>query len=328
MPESEVVRLAKLQKARLLAREADEMRNMAQAWLKVEKSLEAEMLKIAVEMAGSPNVTEAMILRNRRFTSLLFQSRAEYARFANGMEERTAALQEANTVMGVNDAYNILQTGLNEAQIASNLNHLNARAVDISIGFGADGTPLRSLLDDSYGKATNGLLQELTDGLAKGLNPVTIARNMADGFGEPILQRALVIARTETLRAYRMGSQEQYKESGIVTQYKRLATKDDRTCLGCLMQDGEIYDTVDAFEEHPNGRCTLVPIIDGVTPPDWQSGKDWLAGLPEDRQRAIMGDTRFELYKNGTPLEDMSKHVDNDTWGGSFVPTPVGELDK
>jgi SPP1 gp7 family putative phage head morphogenesis protein len=230
--------------------------------------------------------------------------------------------------MGVNDAYNILQTGLNEAQIASNLNHLNARAVDISIGFGADGTPLRSLLDDSYGKATNGLLQELTDGLAKGLNPVTIARNMADGFGEPILQRALVIARTETLRAYRMGSQEQYKESGIVTQYKRLATKDDRTCLGCLMQDGEIYDTVDAFEEHPNGRCTLVPIIDGVTPPDWQSGKDWLAGLPEDRQREIMGDKRFELYKNGTPLEDMSKHVDNATWGGSFVPTPVGELDK
>ena len=328
MPDSEVVRLAKQQKARLLAREADEMRNMTQAWLKVEKSLEAEMLKIAVEMAASPNVTEAMILRNRRFTSLLWQARAEYARFSNGMEEHVGGLQEANTLLGVNDAYQVLQTGMDEANIAINFNKLNTRAVDISIGMAADGTPLKSLLDKSYGEATNGLLEKLTDGLAKGLNPVTIARNMADGFGEPILQRALVIARTETLRAYRMGSQEQYKESGIVTQYKRLATKDDRTCLGCLMEDGNVYETVDAFEEHPNGRCVLVPIIDGVTPPEWQSGKDWLAGLPEDRQREIMGNARFELYKNGTPLEDMSKHVDNAKWGGSFVPTPVSDLNK
>lgn len=325
MPESEVVRIARLQREKLLAREANEMRLMARRWLEVERALEAEMLKVVAELAKESIVTEAMILKNARMQSLLYQARNQFAKYADFMEEKVTKIQKVNLAFGANDAFKILKAGADEVGLGMTFDQLNVKAIEYMFGFGADGSPLKSLLMKSYGDAVNGILRELAGGLAKGLNPIRVAKGMAEGFGIG-LDRALVIARTETLRAYRMGSQEQYKDSGVVMQYKRMATISDRTCVGCLMQDGKIYDTVDEFEEHPNGRCTLIPIVNGGPVPTWETGKEWFERQSLDKQAEILGPGRFEAWQNGTALEDMSKHVEDATWGGSWVPTPVGEL--
>ena len=324
MPDSAIALLAEQQRLKILRREAEVMREMAAAWLKVERALEAEMLRTAVELGGEAMVTEAMILRNTRFQDLMYQARAQYAGFADAFDERVTQLQKENLKHGIDSAAELLNATKAEFALQFAFQKLPVNAIEAMIGFAADGSPLRNLLMKSYGESTRGILDGLLTGLAKGLNPNDVAQLMNEGFSVGF-GRALTIARTEQLRAYRMGSLEQYRQSGVVMQYKRLATKDNLTCLGCLMQDGEIYSTEEEFAEHPNGRCVLIPVPMGADP-QWESGKDWLKGLPADRQKEILGNTRYEMYQNGTPLEAMSTLKPDAVWGGSWVPTAVKDL--
>jgi SPP1 gp7 family putative phage head morphogenesis protein len=326
MPESTVAMMVRRQKEALLLHEADELRLLARRWLEVEKALEAEMLKIALELSKEGVLTEAMILQNRRFQSLLYKARAEYAKFADDFEAIAEQMQDYGLTKGVSDAVKVLHLSIDEAGLLIDFEMLNVEAINAMIGLTADGTPLKTLLMKEYGDSVNKMVNALTNGLARGLNPKTVAAEMADGLAGA-LQKALTIARTEMLRAYRTGTQEQYRSSGVVEQYKRLAVKDDRTCLGCLMQDGETFENADDFSEHPNGRCTLVPVVSGVPAPEWTSGKEWLAGLSEERQREILGDERYDLWQSGAvSLDDLSTLKPNETWGGSFVPTPLQDL--
>lgn len=326
MSESEVARLVRLQKEALLRQEASEMRLLARRWLQVDRALEAEMLKTAMALAEKGILTEAMILRNERFQRLLWLARAEYAQFADDFGERVGNMQDYAVMKGVSDASKALNAVIEEAGLGIEFEMLNVDAINAFFGMSADGTPLRDLLMKDYGSAVDGMVDALTKGLGLGLHPEKIAAEMAEGFAVG-LQKAMLIARTEMLRAYRAGTLEQYRASEVVTAYKRLAVKDDTTCLGCLMQDGETYDTAEEFAEHPNGRCTLVPVVRGAGEPTWTTGKEWLAGLSEDRQRSILGDERFDLWKSGgASLEDFSTLVPNETWGGSFVPTPLNVL--
>jgi SPP1 gp7 family putative phage head morphogenesis protein len=307
-----------------LEREAEIMREMAREWLKIERALEAEMLKTAVSLSGDQLITEAMILRSTRFQDLMWQARAQYSKFSDTFDERMTELQVENLQHGIDSGSALLTASKVEFGLQFAFTKLNVNAIESMIGFAADGSPLRNLLMKSYGEAVNGILDALLTGLAKGLNPNDVAENMANGFSIG-LDRALTIARTEQLRAYRMGSLEQYKQSGVVMQYKRLATKDALTCLGCLFQDGEIYSTEEEFAEHPNGRCVIIPVPVGADP-QWETGKEWFQKLDESKQREILGDARFELWQNGTPLDAMSTLKENSTWGGAFVPTPLNQL--
>jgi SPP1 gp7 family putative phage head morphogenesis protein len=327
VPESEVVRIALLNRDSILRREAEVMNDLAKRWLELERALEAEMLRTAIELAKDAPITEAMILRNTRFQKLMYQARSEYSKFAGEFEDKITALQIENVTDGINDASKVLAAVRTEAGLAFAFDKLNVDAINMLFGFAADGSPLKSLLTKSYGEAANAIIQALATGIAKGLNPIKVAGLMADAFGIG-LQRALTLARTEQLRAYRMAALDQYRSSGVVNQYKRLAKKDDKTCLGCLFADGETFNNEDDFSEHPNGRCVIIPVVNGVDAPTWETGKEWFLKLNEDRQRSILGDARFDAWKSGTPLEDMSMLKTDAVWGGSFVPTPLKILNQ
>ncbi len=326
MPDSVVADLVRKQKAAILRREALELREMTRRWLEVERAMEAELLKTATALAENGGiVTEAMVLRDKHFINLLYRARAEYGKYADEFETQAVQMQTYGLETGIVDAASVLSLAIEEAGLGVSFEMLNVDAINAMIGLTADGTPLRSLLMKSYGDAVNGLTRELLTGLAKGLAPKDVAKAMADGFGVG-LDRAMVISRTELLRSYRLGTQEQYRSSEVVTQYKRLAVKDERTCLGCLIQDGEIFENAEDFAEHPNGRCTLVPVVRGAKIPEWESGKTWLQSLPQEKQKAILGNKRFEMFTSGTPLEAFSTLKPNKTWGGAFVPTALKDL--
>lgn len=318
---SEIVLLIERQKALLLAKDATLARSLARQWMEVIDALEAELLKTATAFEGEALVTEAMILRNSHFQKLLWQARAEYAKYADGMDEAVTEAQKKMLALGVADATGVIEFAVDGIVF----DRLNVRAIEALLGFSADGSPLRDLLMKGYGDAVNGIVRELLAGLAKGLNPRDIAEAMADGFGVG-LDRALRIARTEVMRAYRLGSLEQYRQSGVVTQYMRLAKKDATTCLGCLFTDGEVFDSADEFSEHPNGRCVVVPVVRGAALPVFETGTDWFMKQPVATQLEMLGQERFDAWQNGAALRDMSSFVSDPVWGGSFVPTPVNQF--
>jgi SPP1 gp7 family putative phage head morphogenesis protein len=200
-------------------------------------------------------------------------------------------------------------------------------ALEVMIGLCADGTPLNLYLQRIYGDATIGLTQALIDGIAQGLNPIEVARRMRDGFGMG-MNHALNTARTETLRAYRISSLETYRQSGVVKGWKRIASHDGGTCAGCLLTEGEFYEIQDNFDEHNQGRCGLIPVVEGVDEPVWLGGKDWFLQQSDQKQVDILGQGRFDAWKNGVSLDAMVTRVSDPVWGGSFIPTPVDQLNN
>jgi len=136
-------------------------------------------------------------------------------------------------------------------------------------------------------------------GLVEGWNPLTTARmirQMAEGV--PAAQ-ANTLMRTVQLQSYRDAAViQRMANADILTEQIRIAALDARTCMACVALHGTRLPIDERINDHFNGRCTSISVVRG-RPRDVQTGEEWFGGLPEERQRAQMGDSAFELWKGG-----------------------------
>jgi hypothetical protein len=147
-------------------------------------------------------------------------------------------------------------------------------------------------------------------------------RGMAQG-----LNRALVIARTEQMRVYHQSAQQQYAASGVVYGHRRLAAHDDRTCPACLAADGELLDVNKPLYDHPNGRCTSIPLVDGLPAVQFETGQDWLRKQDAETQRRILGRGRYDAWRAGRfELDELAVTTSDETWGKSLNVAPLKDL--
>lgn len=326
-----VVTRAREFKAALLRREEAQMAEMVRRWRGVEVALQAQIENMAqfaaTEAAAGRALTQQALLTMDRYQSLLRQTNAEIGRYGAWAERAITSEQASLAALGLTQATELVGISAEAAQIAGTFSRLPVQAVEQMVGLAGDGTPLGKLLAQAWPDAVAGLTEELVTGIALGRNPRVIAQRMIDNGLATGLQRAMTIARTEQLRAYRQASQAQYKASRVVTGYKRLAAHDDRVCLGCLVQDGQLYALEVEFEEHVQGRCTLLPVLAGANNVTWESGETWLNAQSQDTQRQILGPGRLELWKSGkVAFADMATVREDAVWGNSVVPTPVRDL--
>jgi SPP1 gp7 family putative phage head morphogenesis protein len=330
LPDPLVVQIMRAHKADILAQEEDIMRNLSSRWVRMENSLEAQMTALAAEIQESLKSGQvpsaALIRQHERYARFVYQAHGEMKNFIEYAGENISKYQEISIELGITNASDAIRAVYQQAgMIGSYFDILPKGALETLIGLAGDGTPLSQYLRRIYGDATDGLLQALIDGLAQGMNPAKIAEMMRDGFGMG-LNHALNTARTESLRAYSHASLEQYRNSGVVNGWKRLARHDGNTCAGCLFSEGERFDNEAEFEEHNQGRCMAVPCVEGIDDPIWTSGKDWFEAQDEETQRSILGQGRYDAWQNGASLDDMVTRVSDPVWGGAFVPTPVEQL--
>lgn len=106
------------------------------------------------------------------------------------------------------------------------------------------------------------LSRTLAEGYTKGetINQLTRRVKDATDFSR---NKAITIARTETLRAGNAAAVERYASRGI-EQLEYVAALDDRVCEECESLHGNIYDVGDQpdLPIHPNCRCTYVAYIE------------------------------------------------------------------
>lgn len=329
MPEPMVVQIMRANKEAILAQEESKMQEMAERWLKIEKALQDKVDAIALEASRLAEnggvVNQAVAMRLERMQSLLYQVRAEtgqYVRWADGF---ISDYQGEMATLGLEHASDAISAVMQEFDVRGSFDRLNVDAVNSMIGLAGDGSPLERYLRDIHSSSADGMLDALVNGVTQGIHPTKIAEEMMNGLGMG-LQQAMNTARTETLRAYRNASLMQYDKSGLVIGYKRISARDERVCAGCLFTDGQVYEDLSQFDEHNQGRCSTVPLLEGLPETSWESPNDWFEGQSETVQESILGTGRFEAWKNGASLNDMAKRVVDPVWGGAFVPTPVGEL--
>lgn len=327
MADPEVIRLMRQFKAQLLDRETDQVQQLVSAWRGLETTLEAQIFALAQDAAdlrasgGVPS--QNAIFRLGRFEALIAQIESELASYTEQAENLIAEGQLNIGLLGIEQAGASISSA---AGIQVSFAVLPVEAITNMVAMAGDGSPLRTLLETSWPDAVEGLTKALIEGTALGRNPRVVARQMSDGMAHS-LNRMLNIARTEQLRVYREATRQQYIASGVVEGFQRLATHDSRVCPACLMAEGERYELDEQLREHPQGRCTIVPIIIGVKNPTWQLGPDWFREQPASTQQSILGPGRYAAWQDGKfELDQLVSVRENETWGASVQPTPLKEL--
>lgn len=314
-------------RAGLLRGDEAMQREMAQRWLQVERALQAQVDALALELQGGGRVTLGQLGRSRRYRALMGQVDDELGKYARFAEERIVSRQQALLTTAIEHSRAAVSAVATEAELAVQFNRLPVAAVQNMVGLTGAGTPVGDVLADAATVGPDGLRQALVDGIALGRNPVETARRaLRQGLAQSFTRMA-TIARTETLRVYRETTLESYRQSRVVVGYRRLAAKDERTCLGCLMADGQFYALDEPFDEHPAGRCAALPVLSTGTPIDFETGQAWFKRQDAEVQRRMLGPSRYELWRRGeVGLGDLVTRRWDDTWGGALVPTTVGRL--
>ena len=173
--------------------------------------------------------------------------------------------------------------------------------------------------------AAQAVTQALVQGLALGKNPQVVANGMRDALGGN-LTRALTIARTETLRAYREASRATFTaNASVLDGWTWVSALGKRTCASCFAQHGSVHPLTEVMATHPRCRCSMAPAPKsyrelgyGDTPESVkiEKGPDIFRRLPVDEQRATLGPSKLAaLRSNGITLPDLVARKDSPVWG-------------
>ena len=299
--------------------EAGATMEMTERWKEIEARLWGYFLALVDDIERNGLKTDAQVYQLFRYQTLLKIALDEITRYEQWAQGRVEEMQQQAIDLGVAAAI----ASLNGAQYFVPTG--NIAALKNMVGVCADGAPVFSILSQRAlsPEAVAGLTAALLEGIALGYNPRKTARKMADGLAGG-LDKALTIARTEQIRAFREATRQQYQDMGVKL-YQRHCAHSDRTCTACLGLDGEIYPTDELFASHPNCRCFMTA-YDAELAKRYPNAQEWFAGLDEARQKEILGPGHYKLYKEGMPLKDMVKITDNPVWGPTIGVKPLKEL--
>ena len=336
------LRLATRLRTDLLKITDQQTRDLTKAWVDawdgVAGDLDAAINDLAAH-ADNGTITKASILRSQRLRNALDAIGRELTRLGDlagtRITEDLAAIVQA---AGEREAAVIgsqLPAGQRD-RIATvvGTDQLDAIVTRTTERITAATYPLSS---DAYAV----LRRELVRGLAAGRNPrVTAARvvKRAEGGFNGGLARALTIARTETLDAYRTAARAAHTANrDVLRGWVWLCALSSRTCPACLGMNGTEHELTEPGPlGHQNCRCTRVPLIktwrdlgidlDEPAGPAVPDSREWFAAQPTKVQQQILGTARYAAWRRGDyPITQWAARVKNTGWRDSYTtsPTPV-----
>jgi hypothetical protein len=323
----------------LAAQDARASAQVIRAYAPVYRQLQNDTRDV-VRLAKELGLSKSHVQKRMRELGLAFQ--VSTAKFAAAAGDTITNSQRVAVGLAQRGAEQTVVAGLppgismeNLANVGLGWNRLPEEAFANFVGIAADGKPLGNLLAPLGPEAAEGIKDAIGTGIATGKGPRQTAELVRVAAGMP-LSRALTITRTETNRAFREATRLQYaNNSQVVKGYRRSADKSTTTCMACLVLDGTLYETHEPLNEHPNGRCAMVPEtltykdlgLDVPMPPQPENGRDWLTRQPEETQRKVLGDVRFDAIKRGDlRLDQLATTSSSRVWGEAAVVKPLKDL--
>jgi len=139
------------------------------------------------------------------------------------------------------------------------------------------------------------------------------------------------------MRAFRAATLAVYRANAhIVKGWIWHAKLDERTCMACVAMHGTEHTLDETLDDHPNGRCVMVPITAtmadlGIDAPDTgiqvDSGESWFAALSAEMQKAMMGPGLYDAWRRGLfTFDQLATRLWSDEWGAMIVQTPLYQL--
>lgn len=320
------------------AQTRDLVRAWVDAWNEVEPDLRAVLLDM---LTAGERVTRAQLLRSTRL-------RAALAVIAERLEDLAAQAQVRVTA----DLAAVIAAagGAQASIIDSQLPPAAQQLVDLYAWARVDAGQVEAIVRRATEQITAlsrplsaeayaAVRRELIRGIAAGSNPRETARRIVARVERRFnggLNRALVIARTETLDAHRAAARVgQAQHADVLAGWEWLAKLDGRTCPSCWARHGTRHD-LDAPgpEDHQQGRCARLPVTkswadlgfaDLEEPPSvLPDAATVFAGLPTVEQRAILGPKRYDAWVAGEfPMGAWSVRRTTPGWRDSYTVAPA-----
>lgn len=278
----------------------------------------AQDLQAEIDALG-PDVQPWQIERLARYNELMDQIETEVQTFAQTLGSQLPVAQAAAAQVGSAAALAQAQAIAGTARIGARWNQLSAPALREIVASTQVG-PLADLLGSFGVDAAAKARAVLIEGIGTGQNARVVGRALEAATGTT-RQRAQVIARTEILRAGKSANLQSFAaNSDVISGWKWHAFKGPRTCSACLIMDGTEFPTSTTFfPGHPQCRCVAMPILRDYPTPREQTGREYLESLPEDEQRALLGNKKYEAWRNGElELDDMVSPRYSERWGTSY----------
>lgn len=307
------------QRAALLARDKAALRAVASGWKKhkeiIEKRVESLAARIVAIEKGGGTPTPDLVRQLSEYRNLQKQAEAELRQYARYLDKTLSDLVMKSADAAYVDWYNQLR----KMGLSAGTGILPKEVLQTTMRMLTGGGPLELYFIGTLTPVTiNTMFGKLEEGLVLGRGPREIAKAITSSSSiAPV--RAMRIARTEMLRAYRMTSTANYRDSGVVETWKWLATKDERTCVACIAMDGTVHELSEELAAHIQCRCTTVPFIPGRTG-DWEPLRKWIEKDPELLEKKLGGEMYKAFKKGEIDWDDIPVRHTHPTFGDSMVP--------
>lgn len=286
------------------------------------------------QLARLDRLASATFAAEQALTQLSTQAGVTITSGATGIVGATAAAEPAIIASQLPAALaSTVQADVAATILPSALNEIVARTAE----------QITSTTRPLSREATEAMKRALIKGIAVGGNPVATARDMVArvaGAFNGGLDRAIVVARTECLDAYRRTSEHVHRANDDILQgWRWHSDLSSRTCVACRVLHGTVFPTSSPGPlGHPQCRCGRIPAvkpwrdlgIDIAEPEDAtvDSYAQWLA-MPPVEQDAVLGRRRAEFVRAGdVAWTDLVTRRDNPGWRASYVPTSVRQLER
>lgn len=337
-------------RADLLAQEAATMRTLDAAHQRILRMLEPELNKLydamAEQLATSGKISQSWLYEANRLETIKKLISRDIDQFARLSQQQVGALKHVAATLGTRAAMEFLDA-VKPTSVAWTFGLPNPKAINDLIATTQAGSPLADLFNGFGREAAEKAADALLRGVTLGRNPREIAPDVQAALGIS-RNRALTIARQESLRCYKNSNTETYRANDdVVESWRWTCALSVRTCSSCLAMDGTIHDLSEDLESHVSCRCTPVPVtrswqdilsdagidtsvLDDIpdTSPSLPTGADWLDAQSVSVQKQILG-PRYQGWKNGDfTLSDTVQHSHDPTWGRSIGVKSMKALGK
>lgn len=284
-----------------------------QAWLGIRNQLGVLTVQMEEALARGEVVNPSWLYRQERLANVLRVTEREIALAARSASVTAQAAQAEAVEAAMAQAPRLLSE-VSSDLIGYTFGEINPDVALQMVGHTANGSPLADLFAPLGPDASRTVEQKLVEGVLLGRNPRAIAPGIRDALGGN-LHRALTIARTEALRAYRETSRMTYEANADVLEgWVWSCATTTRTCAVCWAMNGTLHPLSESLGSHPSCRCAMLPHRFGRRRPPL--GEDQFSRLPERDQFAILGPGKFDAYKRGDlRLGDLVERVDDPRWG-------------
>lgn len=331
MPEGEIFDVIERFRRELLANErraaSELVRVYGEAWKRIKAELERlhteyDAAKARGEKPGPDWVYQ--FNRARAFRDQVERELLAFAQYAEGKvrEQQLEAIEAAER-----HAEQLAKRALGTPPpgLTIDWNRIDRASVATLLGMTQPDSPLHRLLLSISQEGAQAAEDALVQGMLLGQNPREVARKMRQVLGTT-LSRALTIARTETLRAHREATRASYQaNSDIVAGWVWHSALDTRTCAACWAMHGTVHRIDEVLDDHPNGRCAMVPKtktwseigqmygVDLSDVPEtsisFPTGAEIFEGLTSEEQIQILGMGKWQAWKEGKITLDSNQET-------------------